>query len=130
MLVLYKAKRERENEIRIRQEVSGENAQVAQRKARSHFHRVKGIMQRFMIIISYDGNLSLMDLILRLRSYEIMIAANTNAKGVIDWYKDELLYNYVQFSMALLRTMMHGIMYAARMQLLRKVLLLDVDDEG
>jgi hypothetical protein len=57
MLVLYKAKRERENEIRIRQKVSGESAQVAQHKARNYFHRIKGMVQRFITIISYDGNL-------------------------------------------------------------------------
>jgi hypothetical protein len=95
MLVLYKTKRKRENEIRIRQKVSGENAQVAQRKTRSHFHRVKEIMQQFMTIISYDGNLSLMNSILRLRSYGIAIAANTNAKKMINWHKNELLYGYI-----------------------------------
>jgi hypothetical protein len=41
ILVLYKAKRERKDEIRIRQKINGENAQVAQYKARSHFHRIK-----------------------------------------------------------------------------------------
>jgi hypothetical protein len=130
ILVLYKAKRERKDEIWIWQEVNSENAQIAQRKARSHFHQVKEIMQRFMIIISYDGNLSLMDSILRLRSYGMAIAVNTNAKRMINWHKNELLYDYVQFNMALLRTMVHEIMYAARMQLLRKMLLLDVNDEG
>jgi hypothetical protein len=38
ILMLYKAKRKRKTEIRIRQEVSGENAQIAQRKACSYFH--------------------------------------------------------------------------------------------
>jgi hypothetical protein len=42
--MLYKAKREQENEIRIRQKINGENAQVAQHKARSHFHQVKEII--------------------------------------------------------------------------------------
>jgi hypothetical protein len=32
--------------------------------------------------------------------------------------------------MGLLRTIVYGIIYAARMQLLRKMLLLDVDDES
>jgi hypothetical protein len=38
MLVLYKAKRKQENEIQIWQKISGENAQIAQRKTRSYFH--------------------------------------------------------------------------------------------
>jgi hypothetical protein len=71
-----------------------------------------------------------MNSILRLRSYGIAIAINTNAKKVINWHGNELLYNYVQFSMKLLRIIMHSIMYAARMQLLRKILLLNVDNEG
>jgi hypothetical protein len=71
-----------------------------------------------------------MDSILRLRSYKIAIAANTNAKKIINWHENELLYNHVQFSIELLRIIVYSIIYAARMQLLRKMLLLDVDDKG
>jgi hypothetical protein len=71
-----------------------------------------------------------MNSILRLRSYGMAIAANTNAKGVINWHGNELLYDHVQFSITLLRTMVHKMVYAARMQLLRKMLLLNVNDKG
>jgi hypothetical protein len=87
-------------------------------------------MQQFIIIISYDGNLSLMNSILRLRSYGMAIAINTNAKKMINWHENELLYDYVQFSIKLLRIIVHSIIYAARMQLLRKMLLLNVNNEG
>jgi hypothetical protein len=65
-----------------------------------------------------------------LRSYEMAIVINTNTKRVINWHKNELLYGYVQFSITLLRTMVHKMVYATRMQLLRKMLLLNVDDKG
>jgi hypothetical protein len=71
-----------------------------------------------------------MNSILRLQSYGMAIAVNTNAEGVINWHGNELLYGHVQFSITLLRTMVHEIVYAARMQLLRKMLLLNVNDEG
>ena len=41
-----------------------------------------------------------------------------------------MLLGHVQFSMASLRAMIHGLLHSARAQLRRSVLLLDVDEEG
>ena len=79
------------------------------------------MVQRFM---------SPMHSVLRLRAYGKAIRANTNADGVVDWHGDELLLGHVQFSMASLRAMIHGLLHSARAQLRRSVLLLDVDEEG
>jgi hypothetical protein len=130
MLVLYKAKRAREHEVRRRRQAAGESEAEARRRARSHFDRVREMVQRFMTIIAYDGRPSPMDSVLRLRAYGKAIRANTNADGVVDWHGDELLLGHVQFSMASLRAMMHGLLHSARAQLRRSVLLLDVDEEG
>src|SRR5690348_13161155 len=130
MLVLDKAKRARRDEVRRRRQASGESEAEARRRARSHFDRVREMVRGFMTIVSYDGRPSPMDSILRLRAYGKAIRANTNADGVVDWHGDELLLGHVQFSMASLRAMIHGSLHAARAQLRRAVLLLDVDEEG
>ncbi|KAK4112966.1 hypothetical protein N656DRAFT_674101, partial [Canariomyces notabilis] len=89
------------------------------------------MVQRFMTIVAYDGRSSPMDSVLRLRAYGKAIRANTNADGVVvDWHGDELLMGHVQFSMASLRAMIHGLLHTARAQLRKAVLLLDVDEEG
>ena len=130
MFVLYKAKRAREAEIRRRRYAAGESEAQARQRARSHFDRVREMVRRFMTIIAYDGRPSPMDSVLRLRAYGKAIRANTNADGVVDWHGDELLLGHVQFSMASLRAMIHGLLHSARAHLRRSVLLLDVDEEG
>ncbi|KAK4170629.1 hypothetical protein QBC36DRAFT_226075, partial [Triangularia setosa] len=129
MLVLYKAKQERDDEIEQRR-AEGETQQEAQQNARSHFDRVREMVQRFMTIVAFDGQPSPMDSILRLRAYGKAIRANTNADGVVDWHGDELLYGHVQFSMASLRMMVHGLLHSARAQLRQEVLLIETDGEG
>ncbi|KAK4182230.1 hypothetical protein QBC35DRAFT_510368 [Podospora australis] len=95
MLVLYKAKQERDDEVEQRR-AAGETQQEARRNARSHFDRVREMIQRFMTIVAFDGQPSPMDSILRLRAYGKAIRGNTNADGVVDWHGDELLYGHVQ----------------------------------
>ncbi|KAL2015345.1 hypothetical protein VTK56DRAFT_5777 [Thermocarpiscus australiensis] len=130
MLVLYKAKGAREAEVQRRRRAAGESEAEARRRARSHFDRVREMAQRFMTIVAYDGRPSPMDSVLRLRAYGKAIRANTNADGVVDWHGDELLFGHVQFSMASLRAMIHGLLHAAGAHLRRAVLLLDVDEDG
>src|SRR4029434_3036764 len=116
MWVLYKARRARQAEIRLRQSVAGESEAVARRRARSHFDRVRDMVQGFMTIVAFDGRPSPMDSILRLRAYGKAIRANTNADGIVDWHGDELLYGHVQFSMGSIRAMVHGLWHEARAQ--------------
>lgn len=127
MLVLYKAVQDRRIYIKQRRQTTGESEQEASRKAQNHFNRVKGMVQKFMTIIAYDGQPSPMDSILRLRAYGRAIRANTNADGVVDWHGDELLYGHVQFTMGSLRTMVHGLLHSARMQLRQEILLVGED---
>jgi len=129
ILVLYKAKQERDDEVEQRQ-AAGETQQEARRNARSHFDRVRKMIQRFMTIVAFNGQPSPMDSILRLRAYGKAIRANTNADGVVDWHGDELLYGHMQFSIASLRIMVHGLVHAARVQLRQEVLLFETDGEG
>ncbi|KAJ1673709.1 hypothetical protein EV182_004712, partial [Spiromyces aspiralis] len=130
MLVLYQAKRARDEEVRNWRQLTGESEAKVRDRARSHFDRVREMVQRFMTIVAFNGQPSPMDSVLRLRAYGKAIRANTNADGVVDWHGDELLIGRVQFGMASLRAMIHGLLHMARAQLRRAVLLLDVDEDG
>ncbi|KAJ1672593.1 hypothetical protein EV182_006878, partial [Spiromyces aspiralis] len=130
MLVLYKAKRAHDDEVWNWWQLTGESEAKARERARSHFDQVRDMVRQFMMIIAFNGQLSPMDLVLRLRAYGKAVQANMNADGVVDWHGDELLIGRVQFGMASLRAMIHGLLHAARVQLRQAVLLLDVDEDG
>jgi len=83
-----------------------------------------------MTLTSYGGNPSLMDWLLRLRTYGIGTRFNTNAGGVIQWVGDILSYGHIKFSMAGLRLMIHGLVETTRMELRKELLLLGVDEDG
>jgi hypothetical protein len=48
-----------------------------------------------MMLIEYNGKLTLMDSILRLRAFGFKIWFTTKAEGVIDWVGDTLLYGNI-----------------------------------
>jgi hypothetical protein len=58
------------------------------------------------------------------------IRFTTNADGVVEWVGDTLLYGHIKFSMAGLRSMIHGLVETTRMELRKELLLLDVDEDG
>jgi hypothetical protein len=130
MVVLYTAYRQRQEEIENRQAAASETREQASKHARTHFDRVRAMVQRFMTIIAFQGQPSPLDSILRLRAYGRAIRANTNADGVVSWHGDELLYGHTQFSMGALRMMVHGLVHQATLRLRQAVLLLDTDAEG
>ncbi|EOA85689.1 uncharacterized protein SETTUDRAFT_65393, partial [Exserohilum turcica Et28A] len=85
---------------------------------------------RFMALTDYNGQPTPMDAILRLRAFGFKIRYTTNADGVVDWVGDTLLYGQIQFSMAQLRTMVHGMIASTRQDMLKQLLLLQLDGEG
>ncbi|USP79366.1 hypothetical protein yc1106_06640 [Curvularia clavata] len=103
MLVLYQAHKERTAKI-DKLVASGYSKEAASRIAPTHLELVQDMGYRFMF--------------------------NTNAEGVIDWVGDTLLYGQIQFSMAQLRTMVHGMIASTRQDMLKQLLLLELDSEG
>ena len=130
MLVLYQAKREREDEVARLMEQDAWSREDAEEQAPSHFELVKKMANRFMTLTSHGGNPSPMDWMLRLRTYGMKIRYDTNADGVIEWRGDKLLFGHISFTMPALRSMVHGLVEMARMELLKDVLLLDVNEDG
>ncbi|KAF2835755.1 hypothetical protein M501DRAFT_917198, partial [Patellaria atrata CBS 101060] len=85
---------------------------------------------RFMTLTAFGGQPSPMDSLLRLRTYGFKIRFNTNAEGKVDWAGDTLLYGHVKFTVPELRSMIHGLVETARLELMQDLLLLDMDEDG
>jgi hypothetical protein len=60
-----------------------------------HLEFVQDMARRFMTLTEYNGKLTLMDSILRLRVFGFKIWFTTNVEGVVDWVGDTLLYGNV-----------------------------------
>ncbi|KAG9191444.1 hypothetical protein G6011_09532 [Alternaria panax] len=130
MLVLYTAVKTRQDRVTEIMEKEGYVRQDADEMAVSHFELIKESANRFMTLTSYGGMPSPMDWLLRLRTYGMKIRFNTNADGVIEWVGDTLLYGHIRFTMPGLRSMIHGLVETARFELQKRLLLLDIDEDG
>jgi hypothetical protein len=129
VLVVYQARLKRIEAIEEWTR-AGYDHEAAEALAPSHFTLVADMAGRFMTMIAFGGQPTPMDWILRLRTYGMSIRYSTNADGVVDWVGDTLLIGHIQFSMASLRSMVHGLVQTARVALRKQLLLLDVDEEG
>ena len=82
MLVLYYAVTKQKGHVAKFIE-KGFSKDDAKDLALGYFNLVKEMAGEFMALTSFCGRLSLMDWLLRLRTYGIKIRFNTNADGVI-----------------------------------------------
>jgi hypothetical protein len=130
MLVLYQSTQMRQEKMDTLAEEEGWGPEDAAAMAPSHHQLVQEMANRFMTLTEYGGKPTPMDTILRLRAFGFKIRFTTNAEGVIDWVGDTLLYSNIQFSMPQLRSMIHGMIASARHQILKELMLLQVDNEG
>ncbi|KAH5617489.1 hypothetical protein HBI23_255720 [Parastagonospora nodorum] len=129
MLVLYQSTKMRKAAIQKLVE-EGHEEEEAVELAPGHHEFVKDMSSRFMTLEQYGGKPTPMDAILRLRAFGFKVRYTTNAEGVIDWVGDKLLYGNIQFTMAQLRSMIHGTIASTRHQMLKDLMLLQVDSEG
>jgi superfamily II DNA helicase RecQ len=130
MLVLYSAVQARKQEVAELREAGGWSRQDAQDMATSHGERVQQSVKDFMTLPEYGGKPTPMDWVLRLRAYSKGITKVTNSVGHVQWVGNTILYGYVRYSMPQLRSMMHGLVELARMELRRDLLLLEMDSAG
>jgi hypothetical protein len=130
MLVLYRARKARKERMADIMEKEGFGKEDAEDQAPGHFELVKEMADGFMTLTRYGGKPTPIDWLLRLRTYGIKVRFNTNADGVVEWVGDTLLYGHIKFTMAALRSMIHGLVETTRVELRKELLLLDVDEEG
>jgi len=94
------------------------------------FELVKDMARRFMTLTEFDGMPSPLNRMLHMRTYAYAKAKDTMAAGRVSWDRDRLLIDKQSFTLADLQSMAKGLYEAVRLQLLRDILLLDVDGTG
>jgi superfamily II DNA helicase RecQ len=130
MLVLYSAVQTRKQEVAELERTGGWPREDAEAIATKHVELVQQSVKGFMTLTDYGGKPTPMDWVLRLRAYGKGANKGTNSAGHVLWVGDEILYGYVRYSMSQLRSMIHGLVEATRMEVRRELLLLEVDDAG
>jgi superfamily II DNA helicase RecQ len=94
------------------------------------YQLVRDMAERFMTLSDFQGKPSPMNRMLRLRTLARTQAKRRNTPGTVSWDGDRLLVDKQSFSLADLRSMVKGLCETVRLQLLKDVLLLDVDETG
>lgn len=130
MLVLYSAVQRHKQEVAELERTGGWPREQAEAIATKHVELVKQSVKDFMTLTDYGGKPTPMDWVLRLRAYGKGANQGTNSAGHVLWVGDEILYGYVRYTMPQLRSMIHGLVQATRMELRRELLLLELDDAG
>jgi superfamily II DNA helicase RecQ len=92
------------------------------------YELVKEMAERFLTLCDYQGAPSPMNRILRLRTLARTEAKKHNTSGIVAWDRDRLLVDKQSFTLADLRSMIKGLCETVRLQLLKDVLLLDLDE--
>lgn len=88
---------------------------------------VREMCMRFVMLSDYNNSATPMNRLLRLRALARSESRRRNADGVLSWSGDRLLINQQSFTLDDLRSTVKGLYETARLQLLRDVLLLDLD---
>lgn len=92
------------------------------------YELVKDMAERFLTLSDFQGKPSPMNRMLRLRTLARAQAKRRNTPGTVAWDGDRLLVDKQSFLLADLRSTVKGLYETARLQLLRDVLLLDLDE--
>ncbi len=130
MLVLQQAYEIRQDWIRQCIQEHGPDRQRAEELAPSHYQLVHEMSDRFMTVISGDGQPTPMDWMFDTRTYGLKIRYTSSAEGVIEWIGDRICYSTIELSMGGLRQMVHGLVQTTRTRLIEELLLLPVDECG
>jgi hypothetical protein len=85
---------------------------------------------RFMMLADKDHKPMLMDWMLHIRTLGMRIRYTTNAPGTVEWQGNEITIGEASFRLADLRSTVQGLYNSTRIQLLQKVMMVDIDDHG
>ncbi|KAF1828018.1 hypothetical protein BDW02DRAFT_593434 [Decorospora gaudefroyi] len=88
------------------------------------------MVERFMQLSSFQGIVSPMNRMLRLRTLARTLAKEQYTSGLVSWDGDKILLDRQSFTMLDLQSMIKGLYETVRLQLWRDVLLLGVGETG
>ena len=89
---------------------------------------VLDMAERFITLSTYKNALTPINCMLRLRTLARTEGIKHNTAGIVAWNRDRLLTNKQSFTLNNLQSIIKGLCETARMQLLKDVLLLDLDE--
>jgi hypothetical protein len=92
------------------------------------FELVRDMAERFMTLSDYKGTPSPMNRMLRLRTLARKLAGQRNTPGMVAWDGDRVLVDKQSFTLTDLRSMVKGLCETVRLQLLKDVLLLEMEE--
>jgi superfamily II DNA helicase RecQ len=102
----------------------------ARRDTESHYELVRKMVDRFMGLEGGRREPTPMDWIISKRSYGMRIRFTTTANGTVQWIGDKIIYKSIEFNMTQLRIMVHTVIANARMELMRDLMMIPLDDVG
>jgi hypothetical protein len=131
LMVVQEAYEKKKEAMRRLQEDNNEITEVVAREQTvSYYHLIGKMVKRFMTMANGKRDPTPMQWIFQARSYGFKIRYTTTAEGCIQWIGDTILYQQIRFSMAEVRTMVHGLVREAREVLFKDLMLVDMDSQG
>jgi RecQ family ATP-dependent DNA helicase len=131
LMVVQEAYERKKEAMRQLQEKDNEITEaIAREQTVSYYHLIGKMVKRFMTMANGKRDPTPMQWIFQARSYGFKIRYTTTAEGCIQWIGDTILYQQIRFSMAEVRTMVHGLVREAREVLFKDLMLVDMDSQG
>ena len=131
LMVVQEAYERKKEAMRQLQENDNEITEaIAREQTVSYYHLIGKMVKRFMTMANGKRDPTPMQWIFQARSYGFKIRYTTTAEGCIQWIGDTILYQQIRFSMAEVRTMVHGLVREAREVLFKDLMLVDIDSQG
>jgi RecQ family ATP-dependent DNA helicase len=125
LMVIHEACIRRQEAIE-RYQNQGLSVAEAGKKARSHYHLIRGMVRQFMTMAHDGRDPTPIQWLYRSRSYGFKIRYTTTAEGRVQWIGDDILYPGMRFSMTQFRGMVHGLVGEAREILFKELMMVRV----
>lgn len=129
-MVVYKAYNSRNAVVKRLMRAESMSEAKARQAAPSIFDQVQEMSNKFMVLADKDHKPTPMDWMLHIRTLGMRIRYTTNAPGTVEWQGNEITIGQASFRLADLRSTVQGLYNSTRIQLLQKVIMLDIDDHG
>jgi superfamily II DNA or RNA helicase len=128
-LVVEHAYQTRRRQIEAAQ-ILGSDEKAAKESADSHYRLVRKMVDRFMGLEGGQREPNPMDWIISKRAYGMAIRFSTTADGTVQWKGDTITYKKIEFSMIQLQTMIQSVVAQARIELMRDLMMIPLDEVG
>ncbi|KAG4427745.1 hypothetical protein IFR05_016773 [Cadophora sp. M221] len=130
LMVVQEAYEKKKEAMRRLQENDNEITEaIAREQTVSYYHLIGKMVKRFMTMANGKRDPTPMQWIFQARSYGLKIKYTTTAEGCIQWIGDTILYQQIRFSMAEVRSMVHGLVREAREVLFKDLMLVDMNSQ-